>query len=160
MANKMNLIILGDGSVGKTSMIKMYAEKKFTATHMATLGLDFAQKNVMIPGFDKEMQVKIWDTAGQERFRTLTESFYKQGQGIIIAFDVTNEESFRNVQGWLHSIQQHAPENICMVLAGNKCDMPENRRVFKPEIDELAAAHGLKYFEVSAKENMNINECF
>ena len=78
IANKMNLIILGDGSVGKTSMIKMYAERKFTATHMATLGLDFAQKNIMLPGFSKETQVKIWDTAGQERFRTLTESFYKQ----------------------------------------------------------------------------------
>ena len=64
---------MGDGSVGKTSMIKMYAEKKFTASHMATLGLDFVTKNFKPKNFpDKEMQVKIWDTAGQERFRTLT----------------------------------------------------------------------------------------
>ena len=76
-SNKISLIILGDGSVGKTSMIKMYAERKFTASHMATLGLDFVSKNVTLPGFDRDMQVKIWDTAGQERFRTLTLSFYK-----------------------------------------------------------------------------------
>ena len=70
---------MGDGSVGKTSMIKMYAEKKFTASHMATLGLDFVSKQFKPKNFpDKEMQVKIWDTAGQERFRTLTQSFYKQ----------------------------------------------------------------------------------
>ena len=94
-SNKINLIILGDGSVGKTSMIKRYAEDKFQPNHMATLGLDFATKTVRIN--DTDMQVKIWDTAGQERFRTLTESFYKQANGIIIAFDVTNEESFQNV---------------------------------------------------------------
>ena len=156
----MNLIILGDGSVGKTSMIKMYAEKKFTPVHMATLGLDFAQKNLMLPGFDKEFMVKIWDTAGQERFRTLTESFYKQAQGIIIAFDVTNAESFKNVRGWMESIQRHAPENVCMVLAGNKCDMRDARQVFLPEIEEFTHQTNLKYFEVSAKENMNINEVF
>ena len=74
----MNLIILGDGSVGKTSMIKQYSEKKFTPSHMATLGLDYVSKNIMLEGYSKEMAVKIWDTAGQERFRTMTESFYKQ----------------------------------------------------------------------------------
>ena len=74
---KINLILLGDGSVGKTSMIKMYAEKKFQAQHMATLGLDFVTKTFKPKNYDKELQVKIWDTAGQERFRTLTQSFYK-----------------------------------------------------------------------------------
>ena len=74
---KINLILLGDGSVGKTSMIKMYSEKKFDTAHMATLGLDFVSKTYRPPGSDRDMQVKIWDTAGQERFRTLTLSFYK-----------------------------------------------------------------------------------
>ena len=111
-------------------MIKMYAEKKFQPSHMATLGLDFVSKTYKPPGSDKEMQVKIWDTAGQERFRTLTLSFYKQAQGIIIAFDVTNEESFRNVQGWLESIYQHAPANVAMILVGNKCDLSDDRKIF------------------------------
>ena len=122
-ANKVNLILLGDGSVGKTSMIKMYAEKKFQQSHMATLGLDFVNKTYKPQGSDKEMLVKIWDTAGQERFRTLTQSFYKQAQGIIITFDVTNDESFRNVHGWMESISKHGVANVAMILVGNKCDL-------------------------------------
>ena len=128
---KINLILLGDGSVGKTSMIKMYNEKKFDTAHMATLGLDFVSKTHRPAGADKDMQVKIWDTAGQERFRTLTLSFYKQAQGIIIAFDVTNEESFKNVTSWMESIKLHAPANVAMILVGNKCDLKENRRIFQ-----------------------------
>ena len=126
---KINLILLGDGSVGKTSMIKMYAEKKFTESHMATLGLDFVSKSYKPAGSDKDMQVKIWDTAGQERFRTLTLSFYKQAHGVIIAYDVTNEESFQNVLTWIESIRQHAPANVAMILVGNKCDLKEERRI-------------------------------
>ena len=75
---KLNIVVLGDGSVGKTSLLKMYAEGQFSDNHMATLGLDYVCKNFTPPGLDQqEMQVKIWDTAGQERFRTLTHSFYR-----------------------------------------------------------------------------------
>ena len=75
--NKINIIVLGDGAVGKTSLLKMYAEGMFTESHMATLGLDYVSKNFTPEGAPQEMQVKIWDTAGQERFRTLTHAFYK-----------------------------------------------------------------------------------
>ena len=68
---------------------------------MATLGLDFVSKSYKPAGSDKEMQVKIWDTAGEERFSTLTLSFYKQAHGVIIAYNVTNEESFQNVLSWI-----------------------------------------------------------
>ena len=75
--NKINIIVLGDGAVGKTSLLKMYAEGMFTESHMATLGLDYVSKSFTPEGAPQEMQVKIWDTAGQERFRTLTHAFYK-----------------------------------------------------------------------------------
>ena len=159
-ANKVNLILLGDGSVGKTSIIKMYAEKKFQPSHMATLGLDFVSKNYKPKSYDKEMQVKIWDTAGQERFRTLTLSFYKQAQGIIITFDVCNEESFRNVHGWMESIQKHGQANVAMILVGNKCDMKDERKVYEAEARALAKQFGMNYYDVSAKENLNIDEVF
>ncbi len=157
---KINLILLGDGSVGKTSMIKMYAEKKFQSQHMATLGLDFVTKTFKPKNFDKEMQVKIWDTAGQERFRTLTQSFYKQAQGIIVVFDVTNEESFRNIHGWLESISKHSSGNVAMIMCGNKCDWTDKRTVFAEEARQLAKSNGMNYFDVSAKENTNIDEVF
>ena len=100
-ALKCNIIVLGDGAVGKTSLLRMYSDKKFSAQHMATLGLDFVSKDYTPEGTNKTMRCKIWDTAGQERFRTLTQSFYKQAQGVILAFDVTNTTSFKNVKMWL-----------------------------------------------------------
>ena len=158
---KINLILLGDGSVGKTSMIKMYSEKKFTDSHMATLGLDFVSKTYKPAGQDKEMQVKIWDTAGQERFRTLTLSFYKQAHGVIIAFDVTNEASFNNVLTWIESIQLHAPANVAMILVGNKCDLTDARVISNQQAKDLAKKNNnMNYYDVSAKANMNINEVF
>ena len=105
-SNKCNIIMIGDGAVGKTSLLNMYSEGIFSTSHMATLGLDYVDKNYKPEGgtADQNMQVKIWDTAGQERFRTLTLSFYKQAQGVILCFDVTNANSFKNVKMWLESI--------------------------------------------------------
>ena len=119
---KCNIITLGDGAVGKTSLLKMYSEKKFTQSHMATLGLDFVSKTYNSKTSEKQMLVKIWDTAGQERFRTLTLSFYKQAQGVILVFDVTNQESFKNVLMWLESIYENADPNVRKILVGNKID--------------------------------------
>ena len=84
------------------------------------------------------MQVKIWDTAGQERFRTLTLSFYKQAQGVILCFDVTNANSFKNVKMWLESIYQHADENIAKVLVGNKIDREEDRKISEHDARQMA----------------------
>ena len=129
--NKCNIIMIGDGAVGKTSLLKMYSEGVFNESHMATLGLDYIQKNYSSPDTStgQKMQVKIWDTAGQERFRTLTLSFYKQAQGVILCFDVTNANSFKNVRIWLESINTHADENIAKILVGNKIDCEEDRKI-------------------------------
>ena len=85
---QVQIIILGDGAVGKTSIIKRYSDKEFDEEHITTLGLDFVTKKYTYEGIDAT--IKIWDTAGQERFKTLTYSFYKKANGIIIAFDVTD----------------------------------------------------------------------
>ena len=132
---KINLILLGDGSVGKTSMIKMYAEKKFQSQHMATLGLDFVTKTYKPKNFDKEMQVKIWDTAGQERFKSLTVTFYKQSQGMIICFDLTKRKTFESVRSWVLATNKHCGENIATMLVGNKCDLEEDRVVSRDEAE-------------------------
>ena len=97
---------------------------------MATLGLDYVSKTFTPEGTDQELAVKIWDTAGQERFRTLTHAFYKQANGVVVAFDVSNRESFDNVKKWMESIFEHADQNICKVMVGNKIDI-EDRRVTK-----------------------------
>ena len=104
------------------------------------------------------MQVKIWDTAGQERFRTLTLSFYKQAQGVIVTFDVTNQASFKSVKLWLESIYEHAEDNVAKILVGNKVDMVNERKITKEEAQKMAQQNNMNYWEASAKDNKNINE--
>ena len=87
----LQIIILGDGAVGKTSMISQYIDGKFQEAHLATLGLDFAQKKYVTHHDATEIPIKIWDTAGQERFKTLTQSFYRRADGVVISFDVTDK---------------------------------------------------------------------
>ena len=100
---KMQLMMLGDGSVGKTSMITMYKDQAFKETHMATIGVDYVS-TTYTSSSGEEVAVKIWDTAGQERFQSMTRTFYKQANGIVIVFDVTNQESFASVKRWISDI--------------------------------------------------------
>jgi small GTP-binding protein len=108
--------------------------------------------------------VKVWDTAGQERFHTITQQFYKQAHGMIIAFDLTNRKSFENVRAWIDSIYRHSSDtSLPKVLVGNKVDLAdansqELRAVMKSEAIKLASEHDISYFETSAKENLNITE--
>ena len=118
---------MGDGAVGKTSLIKRYADQEFDEEHITTLGLDFVTKKYKCDGQDTT--IKIWDTAGQERFKTLTYSFYKKADGIIIAFDVTDNKTFENIQNWIDSINLHADGGIPRILVGNKVDIPDERKV-------------------------------
>ena len=101
------------------------------------------------------MKVKIWDTAGQERFKTLTYSFYKKADGIIIAFDVTDYKTFENITNWVESIDQHANGEVPRVMVGNKIDL-DDRKVTAEQANTMAAKHNMKYYDVSAKKDINI----
>ena len=70
----------------------------------------------------------MWDTAGQERFRTITQTYYKGAMGILLVYDVTEENTFNNIQNWLNQIDQHALPNVRKVLIANKTDMPESEK--------------------------------
>jgi Ras-related protein Rab-8A len=107
----------------------------------------------------KRIKLQIWDTAGQERFRTITKTYYKGAHGIILTFDVTDENSFKNIRNWVKQIEQNAQNNVCKVLVGNKCDR-EDRKVSFEEGSKLAGEFNMKYFETSAKTNLNVNETF
>ena len=105
------------------------------------------------------IKLQIWDTAGQERFRTITKTYYKGAHGIILTYDVTDENSFKNIKNWIKQIEQNAQTNVCKVLVGNKCDKPD-RKVSEEEGRKLANDFGMNFFETSAKSNQNVNETF
>ena len=102
---------------------------KFNPIHNPTIGVDFISTNYNPPNSDEKIAIKIWDTAGQERFRTITYSFYKQAEGVFIAFDITNAITFTNVKMWLDSLYLRIDPTIPKVLIGNKLDLVDDRKV-------------------------------
>lgn len=122
---------------------------------MATIGLDFVSTKFSSPTGDN-FTVKIWDTAGQDRFKTITYSFYKQADGVLIAFDVTNEQSFENVKNWIQSINDNADKDIVKMLVATKIDIEDDRKISKEEGEQLAQEYGIDYMETSAKADINV----
>ena len=104
--------------------------------------------------------MQIWDTAGQERFKNIISSYYKGAHGILLLFDVTEKESFKNLSNWLIEIEKNASKNVLKVLIGNKTDLEDKRVITYNQGKQFADTYGLKYIETSAKKNMNVTEAF
>ena len=122
------------------------------------IGIDYKSKNINIA--NKSIKLKIWDTAGQERFRNITQQYYKNADGILLVFDVSDRSSYEKIRDWMKQIQTFTQkDHIGIVLVGNKCDV-ENREVTKDEGDTLSKEFGIKYFETSALNNLMIEETF
>ena len=151
------LLIIGDSGVGKTCFLLRFSDDNFTASHLTTIGIDFKLKTMDIDG--KTIKLQIWDTAGQERFRTITQTYYKGAMGIILAYDCTDENSFNNIRNWVQQIKMHASDNVSKVLIGNKCDRPD-KKITTEQGESLANELGIKFFETSAKTNINVGETF
>ena len=121
-AMNMKLIFIGDPSVGKTSLLRRLTEDVYQPNSPSTLGVDFVFKDYEIKGTTVKLQ--IWDTAGQERYRSMIDSYYKHSQGIIMVFDLTDEQSFDNILNqWMPSIVSHLGNvNPKFLVLGNKKD--------------------------------------
>ena len=152
------VLLLGDTDVGKSSLILRYTEETFNSKLVNSIGVDFKMKKKEIDG--KIIKVQIWDIAGHERFRSITYSYYRGANAIIIVFDITDKKSFLSITEWLKQIEKHAKENVFKFLVGNKSDLAEERKVTFEEAKEYADKHDLPYIETSAKEGININELF
>ena len=125
---------------------------------MTTIGVDFKIKTLDIDS--KSCKLQIWDTAGQERFRNIISSYYRGAQGIMLVYDITDLESFQNLNSWLIEIEKNASKNVYKILVGNKCDMEGDRKVTIEQGKDFASQYGMKFFETSAKESTNVSEAF
>ena len=108
----------------------------------------------------KKVKLQIWDTAGQERFKNITASYYRGGNGIVLIYDITDRESFQSLNCWLIDIEKNANKNVKIILIGNNCDLEDKREVSYQEGKDFAQNNNMLFFEVSAKNNTNINEAF
>ncbi|PAV62302.1 hypothetical protein WR25_08119 [Diploscapter pachys] len=159
----LKVIILGDSGVGKTSLMNVYVNKKFSNQYKATIGADFLTKEVHID--DRTVTLQIWDTAGQERFQSLGVAFYRGADCCVLAFDVTNPISFKSLDSWrdefLIQASPRDPEHFPFVLLGNKVDLEQNRAVSAKRAQSWCQTkNNIPYYEVSAKEALNVEAAF
>lgn len=153
---KCQLLIIGDSTVGKTSILSRYTEGSFSPNYLATVGIDFFTKDEVFNG--KIVRIKIWDTAGQERYKALTQGFFRNAHGILIVYDVTNAETFDNLKYWVQSIHTHLGEkgNVKVIIIGNKIDL--SREIKREDAEKFAEENNYKYFETSALSGEGIEE--
>ena len=152
------ILTIGESGVGKTCVLRRFVENKFLKNHLATIGIDFKTRVINLNGLT--IKLKIWDTAGQERFRNITNQYYKGADGILLVYDVTDEESYNKIRDWMDQITSNTDnEDIGLVLLGNKCDM-EPRAVTEEMGKEMAKELNINYYETSALTGQGINEAF
>ncbi|KDP40809.1 hypothetical protein JCGZ_24808 [Jatropha curcas] len=152
------LLLIGDSGVGKSCLLLRFADDAYIESYISTIGVDFKIRTVEQDG--KTVKLQIWDTAGQERFRTITSSYYRGAHGIIIVFDVTDEESFENVKTWLTEIDKFATDSVNKLLVGNKCDLTNKRVVSNETAKAFADEIGIPFLETSAKNSTNVEDAF
>ncbi|RVD92650.1 ras-related Rab-1A [Tubulinosema ratisbonensis] len=149
------ILIIGDSSVGKTSIIKKYINERVPLQELETIGIDFMSKSTTID--NQQIKFLIWDTAGQEKFRALTRAYYRGAQGVFIVFDLTDIKSKNSVPAWIKDIENNTTENIPIILVGNKLDKFNGSLV---EMEEYAKELELPFIAVSAKAVINIENLF
>ena len=152
------ILLLGDSSVGKSSLFLSFMDKSWNETFVPTIGVDFKIKTINVNNMNIKFQV--WDTAGQERFRTIISSYYKGAHGILLVYDITLKESFESLNDWLNEIKKNTSKNIVKVLIGNKIDLNDKRVISFDEAKEFADNNSMKYIETSAKTSTNVDQAF
>jgi small GTP-binding protein domain len=152
------LLMVGDSSCGKTSLVLRFDQNVFSTKFVTTIGVDYRDKMVKIQGVP--MRLQLWDTAGQERFRSLTSNFFGRADGFVLCYDISNRPSFDHVIGWMRDIKTRAPPDCDIVLCGNKSDLENDRVVTAEEGQALAEEYGVQFFETSALTGYNVEAMF
>lgn len=152
------LVLLGESSVGKSSLVLRFVKGQFHEFQESTIGAAFLTQTVQID--DTTVKFEIWDTAGQERYHSLAPMYYRGAQAAIVVYDISNKETFHKAQTWIKELQRQANPNIVIALAGNKLDLANKRAVSYEEAKAYADESSLLFMETSAKTAANVMDIF
>ena len=158
ITTQLKIIVLGNMSVGKTSIVGRYINNKFYEKYECTIQ---AQQQTKIINEDSNTPIRlnIWDTAGQEKFLALTRQYFRGAQGALIVFDLTDKKSFTRLPNWIDEIKTNGEKETVIVILGNKSDQVEEREIAQSDINDFIKDE-YPYFEVSAKNGNNISLAF
>ena len=153
------LITLGNSGVGKTSIIKRYVYNIFETDNMATIGINFSFKE-LTQKKKKKVKLKLIDTAGEEKYQSLSKSYYKNAEGVLFVFDLSEIRSFNNISEWIKAYNEYNNDDkIPRYLIGNKCEL--DSKVDDKLIDEFLKQNtNYTYKKISAAQNIGVDELF
>lgn len=151
------VVVVGNGAVGKSSMIQRYCKGVFTKDYKKTIGVDFLERQFIVN--DEEVRLMLWDTAGQEEFDAITKAYYRGAQACVLVFSTTDRESFLAIDSWKEKVEAEVGD-IPTVLVQNKIDLLEQTLIKNEEAEGLAKRLKLRFYRASVKEDMNVNEVF
>eukprot|EP00922_Rhytidocystis_sp_ex-Travisia-forbesii_P072983 GHVS01108781.1.p1 GENE.GHVS01108781.1~~GHVS01108781.1.p1 ORF type:complete len:220 (+),score=34.79 GHVS01108781.1:392-1051(+) len=154
------VVLLGDSGVGKSSLALRFCQGRFSPFHEVTIGAAFLQQTVRLNN-GGQLKLHIWDTGGQERFRAMAPLYYRDAAGAIIVYDCSHAPSFESVKFWVSELAQKGPPNCCVVVAGNKCDLPDLQPIDKESVQALTQwGDDILHLECSAKTGINVGLLF
>ncbi|EEH60279.1 uncharacterized protein MICPUCDRAFT_8379, partial [Micromonas pusilla CCMP1545] len=159
---EVKVVVVGNGGVGKTSMIRRYCRGVFTEDYKKTIGVDFLEKVSYIESVGEDVRLMIWDTAGQEEFDTITRSYYRGAGAAVIVFSTTDRASFDAVRSWKQKLSEEVGDDVATCVVQNKgaSHLTPACAVEPGEAETLARELGVKFFRACVKENFNVDNVF
>merc|ERR1711991_1248145 len=151
------VVLLGEGSVGKTSCVLRYCRDEFNDKHITTIQASFFSKRITVSS--ARVKLAIWDTAGQERYAALGPIYYRDANGAMLVYDITDRQSFDRVKQWVKELRKMKGDCV-LVICGNKIDLERQRTVTEKEAEDYAASVGAQHFNTSAKLNKGLEDTF
>ncbi|KAF4105421.1 ras-related protein Rab-23 [Onychostoma macrolepis] len=151
------VVVVGNGAVGKSSMIQRYCKGIFTKDYKKTIGVDFLERQIIVNGED--VRLMLWDTAGQEEFDAITKAYYRGAQACVLVFSTTDRDSFEAISSWREKVEMEVGD-IPTVLVQNKIDLLDDTVIKNEEAEGLAKKLKLRFYRTSVKEDLNVNEVF
>jgi len=152
------ICMVGDAGVGKTSLLTRFCDNTFNNNYTSTIGVDF--KVVTLKYQNIITKLHVWDTAGQERFKSMAINYFRSSHGFMFIYDITEKESFENIQNWIDLAFSNSNTVGINFLVGNKSDIENQRQISKDTAKDFANEKNLIFFETSAKSNENVEKVF
>ena len=159
-AEELKVIVVGNGEVGKTSMIRRFCTGEFTGGYKKTIGVDFLERELYVRKHGTEVRMMLWDTAGQEEYDAITRTYYRGAAACVFVFSTTDEASLEAIPKWFDKVTCECGTDIAMVLVQNKVDLLDEARVSASDAEHMADRLKVKLYRSCVKENVNIGEVF
>mmetsp|Transcript_57720 Transcript_57720/g.162785 ORF Transcript_57720/g.162785 Transcript_57720/m.162785 type:complete len:217 (-) Transcript_57720:104-754(-) len=157
--NALKVIVVGNGKVGKTSLITRFARGVYTEEYKKTIGVDFLEKKVYLKSAGEDLTLLLWDTAGQDEFEAITRSYYKGAGACLFVFSTEDRKSFDQIDSWHEKVKAECGDIVC-ALVKNKTDLSSNAAMNDGEVDALAGKLKIQLFRTSVKDDVNVKDVF